>query len=116
MRYEVSVGLIIGAALSIKCGKISNNQLITIKESIRDNAPEYYVDFSRDSVYSEIEANGDCFALENGDFVLNEFYMEHIGRVKRCFYDVLEEDIRKALDMALVIGEYNVKIREGQNL
>lgn len=100
MRYDVSTGLVIGAALSKKMGRITDTELVTLKQSIRTNAPSYYVDFSRASIFSEIEANGDCFIFIDDAISLNEFYMENIGRVKSCFYDVLDEDVRNAIDLA----------------
>jgi hypothetical protein len=100
MRREVSVGLIIGAALSKKDGKITKTDLYSVRESVRKNAPRYYVDFSRDSVYSEIEANCDCFSIDNGEISLNDFYMKHKGRVRSYFYDMLDEEVRRAIDIA----------------
>ena len=104
MRYDVPTGLIIGAALSKKFGRITNSDLVDIKISIRENAPRYYVNFSRDSIYSEIEANSDCFIFEHDQIRLNDFYMENMGRVKRYFYDVLDEEVRNAIDTALLKG------------
>ena len=101
MRYDVSAGLIIGAALSKKSGRVSNDDLRMLEASIHEYAPRYYVDFSRDSIYSEIEANCDCFMFENDEIVLNDFYMENMGRIRMYFYEVLDEDIRKAIDMAV---------------
>ena len=100
MRNEVSVGLIIGAALLKKKGKITKADLFNVRTSIRKHAPTYYVDFSRDSVYSEIGANCDCFSIEDDEISLNEFYMEHLDRVRSYFYDMLNEEIRSAIDMA----------------
>ncbi|MDR2712603.1 MAG: hypothetical protein LBB91_05755 [Clostridiales bacterium] len=102
MRYDVPTGLIIGAALSKKLGRITNFDLIALNISIRENAPRYYVDFSLDSIYSEIEANCDCFVFEHDQIRLNDFYMENMGRIKRYFYDVLDEEVRNAIDIALV--------------
>jgi len=99
--YDVPAGFIIGAALSKKSGKINITDLITIKTSIHANAPRYYVSFSRDSLCSEIEANSDCFVYENDQIRLNDFYMDNIWRIKRYFYDVLDEDLRNAIDLAL---------------
>jgi len=101
MPRDVSAGLIIGAALSKKSGRITNDDLSAVEDSIRKYAPEYYVDFTRNSIYSEIEANCDYFALEDDEIVLNESYMNNIGRIRRYFYEVLDADVRTAIDRAL---------------
>ena len=100
MCREVSVGLVIGAVLSKKdlSGKIRYTDLNDVMESVRKYAPEYYVDFSRNSVYSEIAANCDYFTLKDGEIQLTPLYMENIDRVKTYFYDVIDENLRKAID------------------
>jgi len=98
---EVPVGFIIGAALSVKSGRITKSDLRKIRESVLENAPGYYVDFSRDSIYSEIEANCDCFLIEDDKIFLSEFYMERPARVRRYYYEMLDEEVRLEVDMAL---------------
>jgi hypothetical protein len=101
MRREIPAGLLIGAVLSKKSGKVEFSEFYNICLDVLKKTNGYCADLSRDRVLSEIQANGDCFTLRKGTIQLRDDSEESLREIEDCFYSVLDGEIREALDARL---------------
>ena len=101
MCQEVPASLIIGAMLSRKkTGEISYSDLNNIKKAFRKIAPEYYIDFSRDSLDSVGKANRGRFTITDKGIKLCKPEIDKQERAKKYFDNVLGLHISNVINNA----------------
>lgn len=103
MIHTLSTGVIIGASLFRNNGHLTFEELHKVASTIMKSNPDYYIDISRDAVIAEISLNKSPFKLSNSGLCLSDNNQGTLNRAKALCYDILDNNIRSAIDEALEV-------------